>query len=129
MKIFVLDDMPERHFGFSIKYAGHEIIKAYNVKEAKEALDKHKDFDLIHLDHSLQDFEYFPPEENRKPLEHTGMEVVDYILHINYPTTAKFIIHSWDVDPARMMGYRLGRAGYKGTKEPYKAPPNIKLDK
>lgn len=125
MKIFVLDDMPERHFGFSIKYAGHEIIKAYNVKEAINVLDSHKDFDLIHLDHSLQDWEYFPPEENKKPREHTGMEVVDYIIHIKYPTTPEIIVHSWDIDPARTMGYLLHKAGYKVKKEPYKSPINI----
>jgi CheY-like chemotaxis protein len=125
MKILILDDMWERHDGFAVRYAGHEIIKAFNVQEAIKALDSHKDFDLIHLDHSLQDYEYFPPEENKKPRERTGMEVVDYILNIGYPTSAEMIVHSWDADPARMMAYRLGKAGYKVKKEPYKAPPNI----
>lgn len=125
MKIFILDDMSERHFGFSIKYAGHQIISAYNVLQAITLLDLHKDFDLVHLDHSLQDWEYFPPEEGRKPREHTGMEVVNYILASDYPTTAKIIVHSWDIDPARTMAYRLNKAGYDVKKEPYKAPPNI----
>lgn len=128
MKIFVLDDLDERHFGFSIHYAGHEIIKAYNVKEAIKVLETHKDFDVIQLDHSLGDYEHFPPEENKRPLEHTGMEVVDYLINSGYHNnTTAIIVHSWDIEPARMMAYRLHHAGFKNVKrEPYKAPPNLK---
>lgn len=122
MKIFVLDDLDERHFGFTIHYAGHQIIKAYNVKQAVGVLEVHKDFDIIQLDHSLQDFEYFPPEDGRKPHEHTGMEVVDYLINSGYPTSAEVIVHSWDIEPSRIMAQRLYNVGFNVKREPYRAP-------
>lgn len=125
MKIFVLDDVDERHFGFSVRYAGQHIIKAYNVKEAVIVLEAHKDFDIIQLDHSLNDFEHFPPEDGRKPREHTGMEVVDYLINSGYPTSAEVIVHSWDIEPSRIMAMRLDQAGFNVKREPYRAPPNV----
>lgn len=132
MKILILDDDDQRHFGFTLMYPTDEIHKAYTAKQAIDLINQHNDFDLIHLDHSLQDWEHFAPELNKKPIEHTGREVCDYILHVwseeNQTALKKdvrVIVHSWDVDPGMKMAYDLNRAGIKVRREPYKPPKNV----
>lgn len=53
MKIFILEDNPDRMIAFKSTLKDHTIIHAVDVKEAKEKFDKNKPFDSILLDHDL----------------------------------------------------------------------------
>ena len=118
MKILIVDDQNERHYGFRlIYYPKHEMRKAFTVKNAIAELEK-SNFDLIHLDHDLQDFEHF--NDGRKPLEHTGMEICKYLINKQY--TGKVIIHSWNTVAALQMKKMFEDNGINVSYEPYQLP-------
>ena len=55
MRILFFDDDKQRHrlFQRSFFSSGCEIVKAYNVKEALEALNTYSPFDIVCLDHDM----------------------------------------------------------------------------
>jgi len=57
MRVLILDDMVQRHDGFKILFAGHELHHAYTTNEARRFLEEHQ-FDALFLDHDLN--EYIP---------------------------------------------------------------------
>ncbi len=115
MKILVVDDSKERHYGFrDIYYPEHEMRKAFNVRGAIYELEHH-DFDLVHLDHDLMDFEQF--DDGRKPIEHTGMEICSYLIRRGY--LGKVIIHSWNTPASLKMKKLFEDAGITVSYEPY----------
>ena len=125
MKILIVDDEHVRHLGFKKQYADHELIHCYKVQDAIDALDNSGPFDIIQLDHDMNDWQY---HEDRLRTERTGMEVCDYILHHQrenilhkiLTTDGMVIIHSWNIDKARMMAYNLNRAEIVVRRDPYK---------
>lgn len=116
MKILVVDDEEQRHFGFRLAYPTANIAKAYNVEQAIRVIDTY-DFDLIYLDHDLQDFEHFT--DGRKPLEHTGSEICSYLIKKGY--TGKVIIHSWNTAASLRMKKMFEDAGINVSYEPYQS--------
>jgi DNA-binding NarL/FixJ family response regulator len=114
MKILVVDDEEQRHYGFASFYYDHELYKAHNVDEAMIFLST-EEFDLIQLDHDLQDFEHF--EDGRKPIEHTGMDICSYLIKRGY--SGKVIIHSWNVPASVRMKKMFIDAGINVLYEPY----------
>lgn len=114
MKILIIDDEEQRHYGFAQHYIGNQICEAYNVDKAIRFLEA-KDFDLIHLDHDLQDFEHFI--DGRKPVEHTGMEVCSYLIKRGY--LGKVIIHSWNSVASLKMKKMFEDANINVSYEPY----------
>lgn len=115
MKILIIDDQSERHFGYrSIYYPQNEMRKAFTVKSAIAELERFN-FDLVHLDHDLQDFENF--NDGRKPIEHTGMEICKYLINKQY--SGKVIIHSWNTVAAHQMKKMFEDNGIDVSYEPY----------
>lgn len=56
MLILILDDVKVRHDAFDRIYAGHEIVHANSFSACVAALDGKRVFDLVHLDHDLDEF-------------------------------------------------------------------------
>lgn len=115
MKILIVDDDRERHYKFQeIYHPQNEMRKAFNVSSAISELDRF-DFDLVHLDYSLKDFEEF--NDGRRPIEHTGMEVCEYLIKKGYK--GKVIIHSWDGSESLKMKRLFDQANISTTYEPF----------
>ena len=114
MKILIIDDSNERHYGFVLIYPNDQITQAFNVESAIKHIDTN-DFDLIHLDHDLNDFEQF--SDGRRPKEHTGAEICSYLINIGY--TGKVIIHSWNSVASLRMKKLFEDAGISVSYEPY----------
>jgi|ERR1700748_1624072 len=114
MKILIIDDSNERHWGFAKVYANEQITQAYTVESAIKSIDK-IDYDLIHLDHDLNDFEQF--NDGRKPKEHTGMEVCSYLIKKGY--AGKVIIHSWNTAASLRMKKLFEDAEINVSYEPF----------
>lgn len=123
MKILIIDDENERHWGFAKIYSNHQITQAYTVESAIKNLEQY-DYDLIHLDHDLKDFEQFT--DGRKPKEHTGMEICSYLIKRGY--LGKVIIHSWNTPASFRMKRLFEYAGITVAYEPYSSIAPEQLD-
>jgi predicted hydrolase (HD superfamily) len=119
MKILILDDSEDRMERFK---EGIERLKSqgvtvwttyvYNQNTAMRALDSQKDFDYIFLDHDLDNEQLEYKEENN------GLNVVDYLIKINYKKDVNIVIHSWNIVKGCEMKRRLENAGYSPVQQP-----------
>jgi len=114
VKILIIDDSSERHWGFAQIYPNDQITQAYTVEFAIKYIEAFN-FDLIHLDHDLNDYEYF--NDGRKPKEHTGMEICSYLIKKGY--LGRVIIHSWNTVASFRMRKMFEDAGITVMYEPY----------
>lgn len=125
MKILVLDDSVERMSVFEHVFKGEKLYTAWNSDEAIQILKDESPFDLVYLDHDLEDVHYTGMYGVK--YERTGMDVVEYMVRSltsnKMPTMT--IIHSWNVSAAKSMGDRLRDAGFPVRVEPYKPPTNL----
>lgn len=109
MRILILDDDKIRHNRFDKFFAdrcGDEVVHVHNVEEATQALLVER-FDLVHLDHDLEDFIYVPYK-----MERTGMDVAKFI--VDLPENLRphrVVVHSWNVAAAPRMVAVLRDAG------------------
>jgi len=78
MKIFILEDNPDRMIAFKSILKDHTIIHAIDVKEAKEKFDKNRPFDSILLDHDLGGEIYVDSD-----FWNTGYNLLDFLLRID----------------------------------------------
>jgi CheY-like chemotaxis protein len=108
MKIFILEDDPNRIAALQRKLIGHSVIVAETAVMAILALDT-EEFDLIFLDHDLGGDQMVDGSE-----KNTGSEVVRFMEKMyredgwSWPTT---IIHSLNVYEARNMESALMKMG------------------
>jgi hypothetical protein len=127
VKILVLDDNPERLRIFGEWFREHEVILTNCYGDCVQALISDSPFDLVHLDHDLNDFGKKSKMagmygEN----ELTGADVAWYITvelaEAKWPR--KVIIHSWNPDGARnMLNLLRDRTSIPTTYEPFTPPP------
>lgn len=109
MKILIVDDDVVRHEHFARSFAnkGFEVHHAYRHADAISLLDSIH-FDVLFLDHDLQDFIY--GESGRKEL--TGLDVVHHVVLLpKKPKRA--IVHSWNPEGARRMASCLHENGIR----------------
>lgn len=106
MKIFILEDRPERMTFFQKKFKGHKLFASDNVSEAKKLFKKHEPFGLIFLDHDLDLQTHVDSRE-----ENTGYQFAKFLEEkdINIPV----IIHSMNIPGARNMMSVLERQKVK----------------
>ena len=99
MKIFILEDAPERIKIFREVLKGNEIVQVDNAKDAIEILSKDLNFSYFYLDHDLGG-EIFVSVDNYN----TGTTVAKYLSGKNIEGT--IIIHSMNYYGAvAMKGY------------------------
>jgi len=129
MLILILDDMKVRHDSFDRTYADHEIIHAYSYSDCIKALNGDRKFDLVHLDHDLDEFsdrpEYYQDGWGRKRF-YNGMHVVSHISEMDitkYPD--EVIVHSINSSAAPDMVRGLKRIGIFAVWIPF---GNLEID-
>lgn len=88
MKIIILEDSIERIRTFKKELHGHDLFFFDQVSEAKEALTLLGPFDVIFLDHDLDDKVFVNSNE-----ENTGYQLAKYIAENNIKFD-QIIIHS-----------------------------------
>ena len=88
MKILILEDSPERIKTFKRKLMNHDTYFFDNVEEAKKALKLLGPFDIVFLDHDLDDRVFVNSND-----ANTGYQLAKYIAenNINIPDV---IIHT-----------------------------------
>lgn len=118
MRVLVLDDDEIRHKVFAAKFKGVQVTHAYNVEDAVNALNRDEVFDLVHLDHDLEDFHYIPYK-----VEMTGMDVARFISRMDKDKQPKrVVVHSWNTAAAPRMVNVLRDAGIPAVWELFQKP-------
>jgi CheY-like chemotaxis protein len=122
MRVLFLDDAPWRHKLVDEKLAGQDIVHAWTVDEAIEAL-KSSIFDIVYLDHDLNDF----VKETGKGSSYTGMyggqtELTGRDVSVwmartmcNMANKPEVIVHSWNNTGAPSMVRDLQDAGFNAS--------------
>lgn len=106
MKIFILDDMQERHDAYKKKFPEAEIISTYDAVGAIAHLSSHlNDYDLICLDHDLG-LRIFVDTED----ENTGSAVAKFLA--DKDIKCPIVIHSFNYWGAKNMLKYLPKAIY-----------------
>lgn len=104
-RIFILDDMQERHDAYREKFPDAEIVSTFDAKEAIASLSNDLDYNLICLDHDLG-LRIFVDTND----ENTGSAVAKFLA--DKEIKCPIIIHSLNYWGAKnMMGY-LPKAKY-----------------
>jgi CheY-like chemotaxis protein len=102
MRVFILEDLPDRIGAYFIKFMKHDVVVANNVKDALNCL-KNNTFDLVVLDHDL-DGRAFVPITN----PNCGSIVAEYLADTNYQ--GKVVIGSLNPTGAQNMKRLLPQA-------------------
>ena len=105
MKILFLDDDHERHDSFERLHPYDDVVHAFTFAQFKEAIVRDY-FDVMHLDHDLNDFA--PYDDNEYRYEFTGVDAANHINTLpdeTQPTAV--IIHSHNPDGAGLMYHIL----------------------
>jgi hypothetical protein len=106
MRIFILEDNPERIKKFKRELIGHILIIVEDVESAKEIINSDTEsnkYDLMFLDHDLGGEEMVSPGDN------TGY-LVAKILSESINKNSNCIIHSCNHAGARAMQFCLPKA-------------------
>jgi hypothetical protein len=133
MRVLILDDMNERHIGFTHHLKGHTLFHAYNMSAAQRMLqeqhDKGTPIEMACLDHDLGDedpeiADFFYDSIGAKKY-YTGSNFAYWLSRQDF-CPRKILIHSWNDHGAQEMWAWLKNVpGIDITVEPYKAPVNI----
>jgi len=92
----------------------HEITHADNVEDAK-VLFAGNEYDLILLDHDLEDAHY----QNLDTEVGTGTEFARWMVEAQSPEQGSVVIHSYNPDGAKRMEDALLDAGWAAYRSPF----------
>lgn len=125
MRILVLDDDMERHQAFARNFDGHDVVHVDCYDGALAALLKQPRFDVVYLDHDLNDFglkSYGPGDSMYGGLrELDGHDVAVFMARElpepKYPE--RVVVHSWNPEGAKAMLTTLRKANFDAEMEPF----------
>lgn len=125
MRILVLDDDKERHQAFARNFDGHDVVHVETYDSALAALLKQPRFDVVYLDHDLNDFEaqsYAPGDSMYEgPRELDGQDVAVFMARelpeSKHPELV--VVHSWNPSGADAMVSTLRRANFSVRRESF----------
>lgn len=103
MRILFLDDNPARHHLMDVWYPSDEIIHVYDIDTYREALEKYDRFDMISLDHDLNDFKELGHYSYIGDSDLTGRDACGYLMKYLHKAPEVIHIHSSNGDGARDM--------------------------
>ncbi len=108
MRILVLDDDKNRHKTFARNLIGNEhVVHAYTHDEAITALNEQEKFDVVFLDHDLNDCEHKSLDYSSGyggPVELTGLHVARHVANLPEEKLPRFaIVHSFNPSGAAHM--------------------------
>lgn len=125
MRVLVLDDMNTRHKWFITALIGHNYHPVYTSESAIEQL-KVQEFDMIFLDHDLEENHYnvwtgaeLDEESFFSRLERTGYDVVKWMVENNNNKQAQVVVHSLNEAGSRRMVALLTANGYNARYVPF----------
>jgi CheY-like chemotaxis protein len=122
LKILVLDDDDIRHEAFALEFEKHIVTHVRTYDEAVTALDGER-FDLIQLDHDLNDFPLLRQSKAESivgKFEMTGYDVAKVIAALpDEKKPGRVVIHSWNPPGARAMHEVLFRANIRVSIQPF----------
>ena len=107
-RILVLDDNPQRLNVFAQWFKDHDVVLTNCYGDCIQAFLSNERFDLVHLDHDLNDFgnkSTMPSMYGGGASELTGADVAWFIAY-ELPESkrpSKVVIHSWNPDGAKAM--------------------------
>lgn len=106
MKIFILEDMKPRiqWFRDNLNKEGIALYFAKDVREAKQILDEHDEFDMAFLDHDLGEKTYVLSSD-----PNCGFQVAKYIVEKG-TIIHDIVIHSWNEYGVKAMKSLLPKA-------------------
>ena len=118
MRIFILDDMEERHRAFRRTLMNHMLTHAYSFEEGCKLVSDSEKFDVFFLDHDLMDAHYTAYNGgymSPQPFEYTGYHFVRWMID-DMPVEKRpelVVVHSWNDSGAARMARDLEEAGFK----------------
>lgn len=124
MRIFILEDDPQRMLLFREAFVQHDVTHAASVEEAKRLWTPV--YDVVLLDHDLADVHYEAYSNGQVPVEGTGMEFVKWLceqitdlptVYLNQRTI--YIVHSWNTVGGPNMHRALREAGLRAGRDPF----------
>lgn len=121
-RILVLDDDETRHDIFSDALTGNIVTHVWTVDDACHELEAQDKFDLVYLDHDLNDHGVRSTMASTYgEVELTGYDVALFIARRldEAKRPNKVIVHSWNPPGARMMVACLREVGISATYEPF----------
>lgn len=129
MRILVLDDDDNRHSYFRRQFIGHDVTHVHTYSKCLEALLGSEPFEVVFLDHDLNDNGYrslAPSRPGHTPREMThysregeldGRDVAEDMVQI-LPVEKRpyqVVVHSWNPDGANEMMAILRDGGFKNV--------------
>lgn len=106
MKIFILEDDYTRRAMFNEVLAGHEVFIAEEIDQAKIVYEANKPFDLLLLDHDLDERFMHEGEAN------TGYSFVKWLVKTKQDHVKEVVIHSYNPEGAKRMEQALKDDGW-----------------
>lgn len=113
MRILFLDDNPSRHDIMDSRYPLDEIVHAYTIDDFRDALVKYDKFDMISLDHDLNDFTELGHFSYVGDSEATGVDACGYLMKFLHKAPEEITIHSSNGEGVRAMTAFLNGRGVK----------------
>ncbi len=126
MRILFLDDNPARHSIMDLKYPLDEVIHAYDIDTYRDALEKYDHFDMISLDHDLNDFTELGYFSYVGDSDLNGRDACGYLMKFLHKAPEVIHIHSSNPDGARDMITFLDS---RGVKSRWTMMPSVFCDK
>jgi hypothetical protein len=113
--ILFLDDNPARHAFMDQQYPDDTVIHVYDIDTFRSALKDHDKFDLISLDHDLNDFteEFGFCSLLWNGEKATGLDACGYMMGFKEKLPEEIIVHSSCPDGASGMVSFLVSKGIK----------------
>jgi Cyclic-phosphate processing Receiver domain len=102
MRILFLDDNPARHALMDKRHPDDEVVHAYTIDDYRDALVKYDHFDVVSLDHDLNDFTELGYFSYIGDSEATGVDACGYLMKF-LNKVGEIIIHSSNGTGARNM--------------------------
>jgi CheY-like chemotaxis protein len=106
--ILFLDDNPARHTVMDARYPNDLVVHAYDIHAFRAALEEHERFDMISLDHDLNDFE---ARSYIGDSDATGRDACGYMMKYRDKLPPVIIIHSGNDDGSKDMAEFLASRG------------------
>lgn len=112
MRVFILEDDQAR-IDLFWQYLQCDVTVAKDCESGKDKFSKYQPFDIILLDHDLEDVHYIKVGEEDYPIERTGAEFCNWLIENGIKGSPKIIIHSWNPSGRARMSNILRDGGYQ----------------
>jgi CheY-like chemotaxis protein len=111
MRILFLDDNPARHNIMDRWHPSDEVIHVYTIATYREALEKYDYFDIVSLDHDLNNFTELGYFSYMGDSDLTGRDACGYLMKFLHKAPEVIHVHSSNEEGARDMMSFLSERG------------------